>query len=152
MGLLFNTPDTEQIIKKLNKQYDDKNSGMPAHRGDAVYYLDYAAYPSLWAVADKLSLYPGNNNASPPARRWKCFLDFIDPLIDPKLNKPIGTILRQEIANACNDANCEAIEFFAVPDTVIHVNLGNLGDPGNPGQYSRIVTLFTLPAGQMGCP
>jgi hypothetical protein len=50
MGLLFNTPDTEQIIKKLNKQYDDKLQGLPAHRGDATYYLDYAKYPSLWAV------------------------------------------------------------------------------------------------------
>ncbi|MCC8429589.1 hypothetical protein LJ725_11475 [Reyranella aquatilis] len=151
MGLLFNTPDTEQIIKKLNKQYDDKPPGLPNHRGDAIYYLDYVNYPSLWSVADKLSLYPGNNSNSPPARRWKCFLDYIDPLVDPDLKEPIGPILRREIAKACSDLNCEAIEFFAVPDTVVHVNLGNLGT-GVMGKYSRIVTLFTLPAGQMGCP
>jgi hypothetical protein len=151
MGLLFNTPDTEQIIRKLNKQYDDKPQGLAVHRGDAAYYMDYANYPSLWSVADKLSLYPGNNSNSPPAKKWKCFLDYIDPVVDPNLHEAIGAILRREIAKACTDLNCEAIEFFAVPDTVIHVNLGNLGS-GAMGKYSRIVTLFTLPAGQVGCP
>lgn len=151
MGLLFNTPDTEQIVRKLNRQYDDKNQGLSAHRGDAVYYLDYATYPSLWAVADRLSLYPGNNNTSPPARKWRCFLDYVDPLVDPNLHETIGRILRREIATACRDQNCEAIEFFAVPDTVIHVNLGNLAS-GASGNFTRIITLFTLPAGQIGCP
>ena len=149
MGMLFNTPDTEQIIKKLNKQYDDKAQGLSAHRGDAAYYLNYVTYPTLWHVADKLSLYPGGNNTSPPARRWKYFLDFIDPLVDPNLGNPIGSILRQEIASACNDINCEAIEFFAVPDIVIHVNLGNLGNAAT-GKHSRIITLFTMTVGQMG--
>ena len=113
--------------------------------------MDYAKYPSLWAVADKLSLYPGNNNASPQARKWKCFLDYIDQLVDPGFREAIGLILRREIARACTDPNCEAIEFFAVPDMVVHVNLGNLGS-GSQGKYSRIITLFTLPAGQVGCP
>jgi hypothetical protein len=72
MGMLFNTPDTEQIIKKLNKRYDDKNQGLPANRGDAAHYLNFATYPSLWNVADKLSLYPGGNSTSPPARSGTC--------------------------------------------------------------------------------
>jgi hypothetical protein len=156
MGLLFNTPDTQQIIQKLNKRYDDKNNGLSANRGDYVVYLDFNGYPKLWDVAVKLQLYPGNNPNSMPARRWKYFLDFIDPIPDPflspSLGSTIGTILRKEIAKACQDStNCQSIEFFAVPDTTIHLNLGNLGTPF-AGKYSRIITLFTMTADQMGSP
>ena len=150
MGLLFNTPGTEQIVKKLNQRYDDKPPGLPANRGDAAVYTNLAGYPTLWDVATQLQLYPGANPASGVARRWKCFLDFVDPLPDPNLGSTIGAILRNTIATACGDLNCESIEFFAVPDTVVHLSLSNLGSGG--GKYSRIITLFTITADQMGCP
>ena len=69
-----------------------------------------------------------------------------------KTIQPRGTIaadIRTAIVDACNDANCEAIEFFAVPDQNIELHVSNLGT--GAGTYSKIITLFTIPAGQMGC-
>src|SRR5258708_14836041 len=120
MGLLFNTPGTNQIVNRLNQRYDDSpGGGLQAHRGDAVVYLNFGGYPTLWDVASQLGLYPGAAG-SHVATRWHCFLDYIDPMPNPG-GGTIGSILRNDIAGACANLNCEAIEFFAVPDTVVHL-------------------------------
>jgi hypothetical protein len=148
MGMLFNSPDTVQMVRVLNRRYDDSAhgaNGLQAHRGDAATYLNFGTYPTLRAVANQLGLLPGHSNA-----RWLWFLDFIDGLPGPIPLSTIGTDLRNAIAAACNDANCDSIEFFAVPDTNISLHLGYVGLGG--GRYSRIITLYTTLIDSLGTP
>jgi hypothetical protein len=144
MGMLFNTPDTLQIVNRLNHRYDDRAPGLPAHRGDAAVHLDFATYPRLSAVANQLGLVPSNPHGN---ARWHWFLNFIEGLPGPNLGT-IGTDLRNAIAAACNDANCTSIEFFAVPDTNVSLHLGYIGLGG--GRYSRIITLYTTLIDRLG--
>jgi hypothetical protein len=144
MGMLFNTPDTHQIVDKLNHQYDDQPHGLQQNHGDAGVYLDFVNYPNLPAVANRLGLLPGNGQAD---ARWLWFLKFIDTLPGP--NTTIGVDLRNAIAAACNGyPNCVAIEFFAVPDTSVSLNVGNIGYTN--GTYSAVITLFTLLIDRLG--
>ena len=146
MGMLFNTPDTEQIVARLNRRYDDKVPGLPANRGDAAVYLDFVTYPTLSSVATQLNLLPGNPRGN---RRWIWFLDFIDGMQGPNL-VTIAVDLRNVIATACNDQNCASIEFFAVPDTNISLYMSYIGLGG--GRYSRIITLYTTLIDRLGAP
>jgi hypothetical protein len=136
MGMLFNTDNTLQVLSLLNGRYNDKN--IDNVRTDVQILRDYRTYKSIHSVAKALGLTNNKVDAN-----WKQWLDAVDAH-DQGAAKG-GVVIREAIAGFLEEADCSAIEFFAVPSNQLQILFPpKVPDPKGPNKYSRIITVETL--------
>jgi hypothetical protein len=154
MGMLFNTPATIDIIKKLNSHFD----GTTDRSGDIAELIKIATGGRGHArdVAAALGLTPNDayqvHGRSAPSANWIAWLDLLDLHDNSKDsgNKCSATV-GNRITAALNINGKAVIEFFAVPDHndtgYISVEATNVMDGGH--LVSLCITVYTMTFDQL---
>jgi hypothetical protein len=137
MGMYFNTPNTDTMIKKINQRWFNQYA---ANTGDAAVLSDTANYPNLYSVVTQLNIHLGGGDEG----KWRRWLTNIDVL--PFGASTFGPALRAQIATFLNDnINCQGVEFFAVPSGQVTFYVPpNLPVGGSATQYTGCIVVQTL--------
>ena len=154
--MLFNTPETINLLRLLNQRFDARGLAtliLDDHAGGGNWQRDFGGLQgNTYRVAQRLGIDfdVGTGGASPLAKRWKKWCDYIDGHNDN--NHAAGNIanaIGQAIRGVISGANAVTqIEFFAVPDSGANAPGNSVGVSINTftdqnGQQSLVITVNT---------
>lgn len=117
MGMLFNTRGTLALLKILNDHFGARNFQGARNRNE---HSVLRGASNSRDAAHQLNLEHPTDGAL--NLRWKKWLDYLDDYSQGGVSG--GHLVRQAMADAIDqrsNANCNAIEFFAVPGPGFHV-------------------------------
>jgi hypothetical protein len=161
MGMLFNTPGTNDVISAANYAFRNAGAGtgiarlradptwadafgiLPAATGAGGHNPHGGTLNLVTSLPDPIQPSGAHPGARPRWRQWLNLFDTQTNVLDP--GNYVAETVGMAIKAALNDNTYTQIEFFAVPDAINNFISAEAHDfyDDNSGEWSVIITIHT---------
>ncbi len=139
MGLLINTPGTNDMLNRINSLFSAANIGFMRQQPQKGYFCGITTKKKLHEIADLLNQYPSGGKNSPEGKNWIKWLKFMHTGIKPTPAEQIQNCICDGLSD---NPNCAEIFFVVVPTSSSDptVSCSKIGDPN---AYTEVITIST---------